>query len=70
MRKNRTPRVRRDPEEHYDHIYEDMPDCPLVSRIIDHPRKLVIHNLCANPWMATVEEINWERTCYEDEVYS
>ena len=60
----------RDPEEYYDHIYEDMPDRADVSKVIDHPRKLVIHNLCANPWTAMPEEIFYERTCYEDEVYS
>lgn len=60
----------RDPEEHYDHIYDDMPDRADVSKVIDHPRKLVIHNLCANPWTAMTEEIFYERTCYEDEVYS
>lgn len=62
----------RDPEEYYDHIYRPMPDEPTISRIIDHPRKLVIHNSCANPYIAVPEEIDRERTCYdydEEEVF-
>ena len=57
----------RDPEECYDHIYRAMPEKPAVSRIIDHPRKLVTHNSCANPYIAVPEVIDRERTCYEDD---
>ncbi len=67
MRRNYPKRVRRDPEEHYDHVYRDIPEEPYVSRIIDHPRKLVIHNLCADPYIAVPDEIFTDRTCYDDE---
>lgn len=60
----------RDPEENYDHVYRAIPGEANVSRFINHPRKLVIHNTCANPWTAEVEEIFYERTCFDDEVYS
>lgn len=69
MRRNYPNRVHRDPEEHYDRIYDALPDRPNVSRIIDHPRKLVTINLCANPYTALPEEVFWARTCYADEVY-
>lgn len=58
----------RDPEECYDVVYDTIPDRPEIGRIIDHPRKLVTVNLCANPYTAQVEEVFYERTCYEDEV--
>lgn len=59
----------RDQTEYYDVIYDTIPDRSEIGRIIDHPRKLVTINLCANPYTAQVEEIFYERTCYEDEVY-
>lgn len=68
MRRNIPRRIRRNPEEHYDVIYNAFPDRPGMSRIIDHPRKLVTINLCADPWTAQPEEILYERTIYEDEV--
>ena len=68
MRKNYPKRVHRDPEEHYDVVYDTIPERRETSRIIDHPRKLITINLCANPWTAEPEEIFYERTCYEDEV--
>lgn len=58
----------RDPKEYYDVTYDAFPELPDVSEIINHPRKLVIVNLCANPYTAQVQEIRYERTCYEDEV--
>jgi hypothetical protein len=58
----------RDPEEYYDVEYDTIPEMQDVSRIINHPRKLVTVNLCANPYTAQVQEIFYERTCYEDEV--
>lgn len=65
------PRIRTaarpDPAEHYDHIYRAIPEKPETSRIIDHPRKLVIINLCANPYTAVPEAIDRERTCYDEE---
>lgn len=67
MRRNYPRRTHRDPEEYYDHIYRAMPEDPGVSRIIDHPRKMVIHNLCANPYTAVPEEIFIERTCFDEE---
>lgn len=69
MRRNYPKRVHRDPAECYDVIYDTMPDRQHISRIINHPRKLIIINLCANPWTAAPEEIFRERTCYEDELY-
>lgn len=58
----------RDPEEYYDVEYDTIPQMQDVSRIINHPRKLITVNLCANPYTDTVEEIFHERICYEDEV--
>lgn len=58
----------RDPTEYYDVIYDTIPERQEISRIIDHPRKLITVNLCANPYTAQVEEVFYERTCYEDEV--
>lgn len=63
MRKNY-----RNPEEHYDHVFECMPDQQDTRCIINHPRKLVTHNLCANPYTAQSREIFRERTCYDKEV--
>lgn len=68
MRRNYPKRVNRDPEEHYDHIYRAIPGSPETSRTIDHPRKLVIHNLCANQYTAMPEEIFFERTCFDEEM--
>ena len=70
MRRNYPRRTHRDPAENYDVIYDNLPERQNVSRIVDHPRKLITINLCANPWTAEVEEIFYERTCYDDEVYS
>lgn len=68
MRKNYPRTVRRDPEEYYDHVYECLPEYPNVSRFILHPRKLVMHNLCANPYTANSMEIFREdhELCYYD----
>ena len=66
MCRNYPRRTRRDPEEYYDHIYRAIPGSPFVSRIIDHPRKLVTHNLCADPYAAIPEEIYLERTCFDE----
>lgn len=60
-------RTRRDIEESYDVTYAVMPDIPHISRIIDHPRKLIIINLCADPWNAQPEEIYREPTCFDDD---
>ena len=57
-----------DPEENYDVVYDVMPDRPEVSRIINHPRKLITVNLSANPYMAEAVEVFRERTCYEDDL--
>ena len=59
----------RDPKEYYDVTYDAFPELQDVSKIINHPRKLVTVNLCANPYTAQVQEIFYERTCYEDEVF-
>lgn len=68
MRRNYPKRVHRDPAEHYDVVYDSLPGCPHISRIIDHPRKLVTINLLANPWIAVPEEIFIERTCFDEEM--
>lgn len=68
MREDTPRRTRRDPEEYYDVVYDTMPDRQHISRIIDHPRKLITVNLCADPWTAEVEETFTERTCYSDEL--
>lgn len=68
MRRNYPRNTHRDPEEYYDHIYRDMPGEPFTSRIIDHPRKLVIHNVCAHPYASSPRTISWTRTCFDDEL--
>ena len=65
---NAPRRFYRDPAECYDVVYDVLPDRQEVSRIIDHPRKLITINLCANPYIAMPEEVFWERTSYEDEL--
>lgn len=67
MRRNYPRNTRRNPEECYDHIYRAMPGRPHVNRIIHHPRKLVIHNLCADLHCSAPEEVFWARTCYDDD---
>ena len=47
--------------ENYDVIYDFLPDLPHVSRIIDHPRKLVTVNRCADPFCSKPREIPHER---------
>lgn len=67
MRRNYPRRAHRDPAECYDVVYDNLPDRQNISRIIDHPRKLITINLCANPYMAEAVEIFREHTCYEDD---
>ena len=68
MRRNYPKRVQRNPEEYYDHVYEPMPDEPHISRIIDHPRKLVIINPCADIWdSAPVEKYTDDEPLYDME---
>ena len=43
--------------EYYDNVYDFLPDHPNVSRIIDHARKLVTINRCADPYRAEPVEI-------------
>lgn len=62
MRRNYPRNSRRDPAENYDVIYDTMPDRPDVSRIIDHPRKLITVNLCADPYRAAPQEVYHEPT--------
>lgn len=68
MRRNYPRRTHRDPAENYDVIYDNLPERQNVSCIINHPRKLITINLCANPYIAMPEEVFWERTRYEDEL--
>ena len=58
----------RDPEENYDHVYRAIPGEANVSRFINHPRKLVIHNTCANPYCSEPKEIPWTRTCFDEDL--
>ena len=64
---NAPRRFYRDPEECYDIIYDALPDRPEVSRIVDHPRKLITINLMADAWASAPEEIFRDRTCYDEE---
>lgn len=52
MRRNHPKRAPRRRIETYEHIYRSIPERPSVSLIIDHERKLVIHNRCANLFVA------------------
>lgn len=52
MRRNHPKRTQRRRIETYEHIYRSIPERPSVSLIIDHERKLVIHNQCANLFVA------------------
>ena len=60
MRKNHPRGTYRDPEEHYDLVYDFFPDQQEVSRIIDHRRKLTTVNLCANPAIAQPLDIRYD----------
>ena len=51
MRRNYTVR-KSNLAEYYDVEYDFLPDHPLISRIIDHPRKLITINRCADPYYA------------------
>lgn len=44
-------------EEYYDVEYDFMPDHPHIERVIDHPRKLVTINRCADPYYAQPVEV-------------
>jgi|GEM_PF-5681239 len=66
MRHNYTVR-RSNLVENYDVVYKHIPEKQHVSRIIDHPRKLIIINMCCNPYDAMPEEIFYERTCFDTE---
>lgn len=68
MRRNYPRRSHRDPIANYDVVYDALPGQPNVSRIIDHPRKLITINLTANPWTAEPEEIFYEPTCFDEEM--
>lgn len=48
--------------QNYDVIYDFLPDQPHVSRIINHPRKLIIINRSADPYYSRPREIPHERT--------
>lgn len=67
MRRNYPRRTHRDPAENYDVVYDTIPERQDVSRIINHPRKLITINLCANPYTAEPEEIFISRTCFDDD---
>ena len=60
MRKNYPRAAQRNPEEYYDHIYANYPDQQDVSQIVDHRRKLVTINCCANPYIARPLDISYE----------
>ena len=46
--------------EYYDVEYELIPDQPFTSKIINHPRKLITVNLCADPYRAAPQEVYHE----------
>lgn len=56
MRRNYTVR-RSNLAEYYDTVYDFLPDSR-ISRVIDHPRKLVTINRCADLYRAEPVEIN------------
>lgn len=56
MRHNYTVR-RSNLEDYYDVEYEFMADYPLISCVIDHPRKLKTINRCADPQRAQPYEV-------------
>ena len=56
MRRNYTVR-RSNLEEYYDVEYDFMPNYPQIERVIDHPRKLVTINRCADPRYAQPVEV-------------
>ena len=69
MRKNYPRGTYRDPEEHYDLVYDFYPDQQEVSRIIDHRRKLVTINNCADYHFARTIDIHYDShvpVFYED----
>ena len=43
--------------DYFDTEYDFLPDQPYTSKIIDHPRKLVTVNLCADPYHSEPVEI-------------
>ena len=63
MRRNFTVRKSNIPA-YYDRVYDFMPEQPLVSRIIDHRRKLVTINRSADPCRAEAVEIPETYTDY------
>lgn len=69
MRKNYPRAAQRNPEEFYDHVYASYPDQPDISRIIDHRRKLVTINNCADYHFARTLDIHYDShvpVFYED----
>ena len=56
----------RDPEEYYDVVYDTVPERQDIYKIINHPRKLITVNLCANPYDSRIEEVFEERSCFKD----
>lgn len=56
MRRNYTVR-KSNLAEYYDTVYDFLPDYPHISRITDHPRKLVTINRCADPYRAEPVEV-------------
>ena len=43
--------------EYYDTVYDHIPDRPELRKIIDHTRKLVTINRCADPYYAQPVEV-------------
>lgn len=56
MRRNFTIRKSSLPE-YYDTVYDYLPDMPHVSKIINHPRKLITINRSADPYYAHPMEV-------------
>lgn len=56
MRHNYTVR-RSNLAEYYDVVYDYLPDMPNVSKVINHPRKLVTINRSADPYYSRPVEV-------------
>ena len=48
--------------KNYDVIYRFIPKHPEISYIINHPRKLIVMNRCADPYNSRPKVVPYERT--------
>lgn len=61
MRRNFTIRKSTLPE-YYDTVYDYLPDMPHVSKVTNHPRKLITINRSADPYYSHPMEVFHEPT--------